>query len=257
MTDVTHHAAGTFCWADLGTTDTAAARAFYCALLGWTAADQESAAGPYTMLSSKGRQVAALYALGGAMAGLAPQWLPYLAVESADEAARAARAAGATVQGEPFDVETVGRMVLLQDPEGARFALWEARAHIGASAVGEPGALCWNELSSTDVPRCERFYVDAFGWTASDERIDGAPYALFEHDGRPVAGMMPLPDDWSGEGSHWLVYFGAHDADATVREAERLGGRVVVPPTDVPDVGRFAVLRDPQGAKFAVITIVR
>ena len=111
------YAPGTFCWADLGTPDAAAAKRFYTALFGWSADDRPI--GPdasYTMLTVDGRAVAALYALEPAHSGAPPHWLSYISVASASDLAKRAKELGAAVLMDPFDVLDVGRMALVQDP---------------------------------------------------------------------------------------------------------------------------------------------
>src|SRR5689334_16607983 len=163
------YASGTFCWADLGTSDATDARRFYTALFGWTADDRP--AGPdtlYTMLLRDGASVAALYAQDTGLAGGPPHWLSYVSVAGAAHAAQRARALGGTVVVEPFDVLDVGRMAVVEDPAGAVFALWEPRRHAGAAVVGEPDTMCWTELVTARPGVGRSFYGGLFGWVAGE-----------------------------------------------------------------------------------------
>ena len=156
MTVVATHAPGTFCWADLGTTDAAAAKRFYPALFGWDFDDMPMGDGAfYTMFEVGGKPVAALYQQDPQQQAqrIPPNWLSYVSVESADRMAERTRSLGGTVMMDPFDVFEVGRMTIIQDPTGAVVALWEPRTHIGAGIVGEPNTLCWNELTTSDPER--------------------------------------------------------------------------------------------------------
>lgn len=242
-------APGTFCWADLGSPDAAAAKHFYTSLFGWTAEDRPMGTDAvYTMLTVGGRPVAALYQQDPAQQGLPPQWLSYISVSSADAAAHRALELGGTVLMEPFDVLDVGRMALLQDPTGAVVALWEPRTHAGAAVVGEPGSIGWNELHTTDVSRAGRFYQALFGWT-----VRSGIYTTFSGADGSWGGMRSSSAAGARGAPHWLVYFAVTDCAASAAGARALGGTVRLPPTHVPEVGRFALLADPQGAAFAVI----
>jgi predicted enzyme related to lactoylglutathione lyase len=83
----------------------------------------------------------------------------------------------------------------------------------------------------------------------------GGAYVTWLQGGQPVGGGMPMPKD-AGP-SHWLLYFGSADVDADAAKAATLGGRAMVPPTDIPGTGRFAVLTDPQGAYFALVKFAK
>lgn len=256
MAVVATHAPGRFCWVDLGTTDTADAKRFYAGLFGWSFEDRPIGNGQfYTMLFSGGKSVAALYqqdAQQQAM-GIPPTWLSYISVESADRAAERTRTLGGTVLMDPFDVLDVGRMAMIQDPTGAVVALWEPRKHRGAELVGEPNSLAWNELATTATGRAAEFYAGLLGWGAELQQYGPIQYTVFRQGNELSGGMLAIAPEWGPVPPHWLAYFAVADCDATVAEAERLGGSVQTPAQDIPGVGRFAMLHDPQGAAFAVI----
>jgi uncharacterized protein len=253
---IDRYAPGTFCWTDLGTPDAPAATRFYSALFGWTAEDRPM--GPdafYTMFHLDGRPVAALYPQEEAAPQGPPHWLSYVAVDNANEAAARTKALGGIVLMEPFDVLDVGRMTMVQDPTGAVVALWEARRHAGASVIGEAGAMCWNELGTTDIRRAGEFYSSLLGWSADTRPMGNFSYTTFTADGATRGGMMTIAPSWGPVPPHWLVYFAVGNCEGTVAHCQSLSGSVRVPPTDIPEVGRFAVLADPQGAVFAVIAL--
>ncbi|MCU1375080.1 MAG: Glyoxalase/bleomycin resistance protein/dioxygenase, partial [Actinomycetia bacterium] len=132
---------------------------------------------------------------------------------------------------------------------GAAFAIWQPDTHPGAGIVNEANTLCWNELSTRDVPAAAAFYEQVFGWKA----VDQGGYTQWELAGEAVGGMMATPDMVPAEvPAHWMVYFAVDDTDATVAKATELGGSVIVPAMDI-EPGRFATLADPTGAMFAVI----
>jgi predicted enzyme related to lactoylglutathione lyase len=258
MKEITAHAPGNFCWVELGTTDTEAAKKFYSALFAWGIND--TPAGPegvYTLLRIKDKDVAALYQLNEQQKsqGVPPHWLLYIAVADADESVKTAVALGGKTLLEPFDVMDLGRMALLQDPTGAAFALWQARKHIGVQLNNQPNTLCWSELATTNTDDAAAFYTKLFGW--STKAGDAAPdmYTEFINGGIPIGGMLQMPAEWGNVPSHWAPYFQVTDCDATVKQAQALGATIRVPPTDIPNVGRFAVIQDAQGAHFSIIKL--
>jgi predicted enzyme related to lactoylglutathione lyase len=154
---------------------------------------------------------------------------------------------------DPFDVLDVGRMAMVQDPTGAVVALWEPRRHAGAGLTGEPNAICWNELATTDTGRAGAFYTSLFGWSTETQPIGSGTYTMFTDAGVPRAGMMAIPTELGPVSPHWKIYFAVSDCEGQTTLAQSLGGTVRFPPTDAAGVGRYSVLADPQGAVFAVI----
>jgi hypothetical protein len=258
MPAVDSYAAGSFCWADLGTPDAAASKQFYTALFGWTAEDRPMGPGAsYTMLTLHGRAVAALYGQEAALGAGPPHWLSYIAVTCVSDVARRARELGGSVLLEPFDVLDVGRMALIQDVTGAVVALWQARRHAGAGIQGEPGTMCWNELATSDIRRAEAFYGSLFGWSAVAREIGKTTYTTFVQEGVPRCGMLTIPTAWGPVPPHWLVYYSVRDCRGQAALVQSLGGTIRVPPTDLPEVGQFSIVADPQGATFAILEPVQ
>lgn len=254
MAEMTSYPPGTFCWVDLATPDPEASKAFYGDVFGWTARDLPTDPGPpYTMLSFDGRQTCGLYRLPPGR-GENAYWSSHVSVSDVDAAAKRAVDLGATLVRPPTDVMEEGRICYIQDPTGALVGLWQARANAGAEIDNQVGARSWNELLTTDTEAAAAFYGALFGWThrVSPEVMDGR-YVIFELDGTPVGGMLEIRSDWGPIPPNWTVYFGVADCDGTLETAGRLGGSVLMGPMEVENVGRFAHLRDPQGATFAVI----
>jgi uncharacterized protein len=117
------------------------------------------------------------------------------------------------------------------------------------------GRFLWYELLASDTAVAKTFYTRLIGWgvTAWDGGETGK-YEMWAIGDRPVGGMMTLPEEAKAAGAppYWLPYVGAPDLDATARRAVELGATTCVPPTDIPGIGRFAVIADPQGAAFAL-----
>ncbi len=128
--------------------------------------------------------------------------------------------------------------------------------HIGAKVINEHGALVWNELATNDTEKAKEFYTELFGWTLDEMDMgSGLIYTTFVNGDRPAAGMMKIEEGMGDMPSVWSVYFAVDDCDSCVEEARSLGAELVIPPTDIPEVGRFAFLMDSQGAVFAVIKL--
>ena len=256
MTQVTRHEPGSFSWAELATSDPSGAKEFYGALFNWTAVDSPMGPGAediYTRLQSDGGDVGALYKMlpEQAASGVPPNWLSYVTVSHADDTVKQARTLGGRVVAEPFDVMSYGRMAILQDPGGAVFAVWQPGSHAGAERVNEPGALSWCELATHDVESAGTFYANLFGWTLKTS----PDYTEFLRGGTAVGGMYALGPQAPDVPSNWMVYFQTADCDATAAKARSGKGEVLVGPKDLPGVGRFAVVQDPQGAAFAIVTV--
>lgn len=255
--EMTAYSPGTFCWTDLATTDPGAAKKFYSELLGVTVKEAEGGV-PYTLLQLKGKDVAGLSELMKEQKeqGIPPHWLSYVSVSNADEAAEKAKSLGGKILMKAFDVMTIGRMAVLQDPTGAVFAVWQPKEHIGARYFGEPGSLCWNELMTTNTDAAGSFYTQLFNWTAETTPMGpGMVYTVFKRSNQPLAGMMAITKDMGPVPPNWMVYFAVDDCDQRAKLAEKLGAKTLVPPTDIPNTGRFATFMDPQGAAFAIIKL--
>jgi uncharacterized protein len=249
---------GTFCWVELGTSNSEAAKSFYTELLGWDFIDVPMGPeGVYTMLKLGDKDVAGLYQLMPDMVaqGTPPHWLSYVSVASADETAAKAKEAGATLLKEPLDVSTIGRMAVIQDPTGAVFALWQAGTHKGSAIYNVPSSFCWNELGTNDTTKAGDFYAGLFGWERDVMDAGGMEYTMFKNGERGAGGMFKISPEMGPIPPHWLVYFAVDDCDARVQKATELGATVMKPADDIPGIGRFAILFDPQGAAFAIIKL--
>lgn len=258
MTQITQHAPGTFCWPELSSTDQAAAEKFYPSVFGWEI--KLSPMGPdahYTIFLKDGKAVAALAQMMEDLRkkGVPSHWLSYVSTASAAETTARARQLGGTVIQDAFDVMDLGRMAVLQDPLGTAFAVWQAKSHPGAGVLEEPGSLCWTELVTTDTVKAGSFYTQLFGWTTADMPMPSGSYTLFKRGEKSAAGMMARTPEMGNVPAHWMPYFSVADCDKTVARATEKGGSTLVPPQEVPTVGRFALLQDPQGAAFAVIKL--
>jgi hypothetical protein len=241
-------------WHSLATSRRAGAHAFYGSLFGWTVHGFDLGAdGAGTFRSGSG-DVALLLPPAGDVESAA-RWLSYAAVRDLDDALELVRRAGGTVVAAPAETAGIGRAAVVADPQGAWFGLVRAPDAAAASPdVSGPGHFCWCELLSTDPHDALRFYPDVFGWTAVERNLgEHGQYWIFSSGDRDVAGMMqPTP---RADHACWLPYVEVVNAEETAAEVESLGGAIVTPPGDVPGRGRFAVVRDPEGALVAVYAL--
>jgi predicted enzyme related to lactoylglutathione lyase len=116
------------------------------------------------------------------------------------------------------------------------------------------GAISWSELLTSDVNGAKSFYEQLFGWTYEDAPMDEGTYTLVKVNGEEVAGIMTTPPDAGQMPPAWGSYVTVDDVDAAAEKAVTLGGTVYLPPQDIPEVGRFCVIGDPQGAFISMIS---
>jgi uncharacterized protein len=220
--------------------------------------------GEYFVARVQGRDVAGVGSLPDLGAPAVPSWNTYIRVDSADEAAERAEAAGARLLLGPLDALPAGRLAVLVDPVGAVVSVWEAHVREGAQLVNEPGTWAMSSLHTTDGEGAKAFYGSVFGWQPeafgpAEARMTlwrlpgyvggGGKWATVPSD--VVAVMAPTGDAAAAVPPHWNVNLCVEDADATVEQAAGLGGQVIAPALDTPGF-RSAVLADPQGAVFSI-----
>ncbi|MFD8416589.1 VOC family protein [Streptomyces sp. NPDC059650] len=250
---------GTPCWIDLTVPDQQAAIDFYCGLFGWQGEIGPAETGGYSVCTLKGKPVAgitrAMNPDGTVPDPLPPTvWTTYLSTDSIDSTVKSVTHAHGTVTVGPTDVMELGRMAVISDPGGAVVGLWEPRTFDGAGIVNEHGALIWNELTTGDLAAAAAFYSAILPVTTARSEMPGAEeYIEFKVDDRAVAGMMDVRNLPPGVPPHWQPYFHADDVDELQAAAVRAGGSVLAPAFDMA-AGRMAVLADPQGGAFSVIT---
>jgi predicted enzyme related to lactoylglutathione lyase len=244
--------------------DPPAAAKFYAQVFGWQTEDlmPNGSREHYIICKLRGRDVAGIVSAGPAPAPPRAIWATHVRVDSAEEIAEQAKAAGGAVVAAPWDSAAGGRMGVLADPAGAVFTVWEPGERCGARLVNEPSAYAISQLTTPDPNGAAAFYGQLFGWQADSSTFPGI--TLWRLPGY-VGGepKQPVPRDViavMARGEHtepgrWSVDFWIADADAAAQAATALGGEVVVPPRDVPGF-RNAVLADPQGAAFSVSKLV-
>jgi len=235
---------GTFVWHEQVSPDPAQAQQFYSELFGWETEVFKPGDADYTMIASGGRMHGGF---GMAMEGAPPpHWLGHVRVDGLEDAIERAQAAGGTVAAGPFEMSEVGHVAIVRDPAGAFVSLYEPN---GDQPRAE-GVFVWDELNVPDADVAQPFYEQVFGWSTVDAGPEYGGYRLFQIGENRVAGLMGFPD----AAPHWRPYVAVADVDDRTAVAKDLGATVLLEPTDVPMVGRLAVLSDPQGATFGIIT---
>jgi predicted enzyme related to lactoylglutathione lyase len=257
MTNIDKYNPGSFCWVELATTDQFAANSFYGALFGWGV--NNIPMGPndfYSMYQLQGRELGAACTLRPEerAQGIPPHWRLYIAVDNADATAARAAQLGGKVLAPAFDVMDVGRMAVLQDPTGAHFNLWQSKRDSANAISGVDGTLCWADLNTPDPERARKFYTDLFGWKMTDDTDDDPPsgYVHIQNGEDFIGGIPPVRPNSPRMPAHWMAYFQTSNCDATAAKAKQHGARFYMEPTTMENVGRFAIVADPQGAVFAI-----
>jgi len=259
MTEYANAVPGTFCWVELATTDPASARKFYSSVFGWSLSEMPMPGGDSYGVAqiAPGKNVGGITRLPeeAKQMGATPNWLSYVAVENAAAAAKQVASLGGRVVKGPLETPP-GNMVIVADPTGGVFALWQEHQSMGTFVYQEQNASCWNELMTSDVDRAGTFYGALFGWKAEATQMPHMTYTTFKKGDRTTAGMMPQPAEMTGGRSGWTVYFAVSDADATAKKIASLGGRELVALRDFPNVGRLGYFADREGAPFAILNAI-
>jgi predicted enzyme related to lactoylglutathione lyase len=242
--------AGSFFWYELMTPDVAAAQAFYSSVVGWRPQKHD---GPhdYTVLMNPDQGV------GGIMTvpeGVPPHWIGYIHVDDVDAAAASAEKAGAKVEKGPWDIEGVGRVAAITDPQGTGYMLMkpfsnEQRPQV---APNTPGHIGWHELHARDWEKAWDFYSGQYGWQ-KDHAMDMGPmgtYQIFAENGQQRGAMFNSPNV-----PHpiWLFYFNVDSITAAQQRLEKAGGKIMNGPMEVPGGGWIIQASDPQGVMFAIV----
>ncbi|MFG2622948.1 VOC family protein [Streptomyces sp. NPDC048507] len=249
-------------WLDLGSPDTRAAAAFYGGVFGWEFTPAGPEGGGYGFFRTGGGTVAALGPL--TEEGAASAWMVHFQSPDVRATAQRVRDGGGTVRTEPMDVMGEGVLAQFTDPQGAQFACWQPGKTGGLDVAGAENSLVWVELHVPDQQAGIDFYASLFGWRHSGMPMPGMLYQVLSvadgaQDQGSFGGVAPQggADDWAGaaagETSRWVPYFHVGDVDATAGRIQDGGGSVLVPPADLPAVGRIAWAADPAGAVFALL----
>jgi uncharacterized protein len=242
-------------WTDLATSDVEGAGKFYSAVFGWKVeVSPDPQYGGYALAKIQGKDVAGIGPKPMPEAPVA--WTVYIGTPNAAETAKKAEAAGAKIIAPVMEVGDQGHMAIIQDPSGAYLGLWQATNMQGAQSTGA-NSMGWAELNARGFDKAESFYKNLFGW--GEKKTPGAgenpDYTEFQLHGDSVAGGMEMNSMVPAEvPSYWMVYFNVDSVDKAFDKVIAEGGKELVSPQDMPG-GRFAIVSDPQGASFGLLTM--
>lgn len=247
---------GRIVWHELMSDDVPGSIAFYSALFGWqTNAVDMGGPAPYQMIQNGEATI------GGFMAKHAEDpspchWVAYTNVPDVDAAVATALANGGSAPVPAMEVPDVGRFAIIRDPQGGLISAWRGSGEEAPELTGPApaGAFCWDELVTTDAEAAKAFYSALFGWSPAPMDPENPDrYTFFMRGGdKCEAAMMPIPAEVENPQTAWIAYVAVTDLDASAARAEELGAITFVPPSEIPGYGHFSVLRDPQGANFAM-----
>ncbi len=244
---------GKFVWFEHVSAEPAKAREFYSALCGWSVQPMPMGDQPYDIIMNGDKGIGGLRS---ADKGTSAHWASYLSVEDVDKSFASATKAGASAMMAPTDFGDVGRAAAVKDPTGAMVCLWKGAQDDPVDVDKTPvSAWFWNELWTTDAKAALAFYEKALGFShdSMDMGPQGTYYILKDAKGTMRGGLMQVGADVPMP-SQWLPYIHVADCDAASKKAMKLGAtKTVVPPTDIPNIGRFTVLIDPLGAPIGLI----
>lgn len=255
MTNASSALLGRPVWYELMTTDPAAAETFYTTVVGWTSAPFEGSPTPYTIFKRSGDVgVAGVMKTPDGMR-VPPFWTMYVAVPNFDDAVARIKRLGGRELVPAIDVPEVGRLQMMQDPQGAAFSIIQPASSEGRPETApEVGEGSWHELMTTDAPAAMTFYSEVFGWQPS-ETTDMGPMGQYHMFNRPhgmIGGMMNKPPELAHVPPNWGIYFRVPDIDAAVSRITANGGQILHGPMEVPGGDWIVNAMDPQGAAFSL-----
>ena len=248
---------GWFVWEELMTTDVASAASFY-KKVGGLKTKQASFDPNYTMFEGAKGNMGGLMTLPAEAkaGGTPPSWISYIGTPNADETARQATALGGKIAKAPWDIADGGRIAILQDPQGAIFAIYSNPKVTAAPPHPALGHASWHELATSDHVGAFSFYQKLFGWYIVNDQDMGpgmGVYRLFAPEGSKdaVGGMYTKPPA-PPRPSAWLPYIKVADVKAATERAKSLGATIFHGPAEVPGGGWITMGADPQGVAFAI-----
>jgi len=247
---------GSFIWYELLTSDPDAAAAFYGEVIGWTAAGAGQPGVDYRIFSAGGTPVAGHMKLpdGASEMGMRPGWLGYIGVDDVDAAVGDIERAGGKVHMPAMDMEGVGRMALVADPQGIPFYVMRGESEEASTsfAPAEARHCNWNELSTPDQDGALAFYTGRFGWEKGEVMPMGemGGYQFIDHDGSMIGAIMTAPP---GRPAGWNFAFGVPSIDEAAERIPAGGGTIHHGPIEVPGGDWVIMANDPQGVAFMVV----
>lgn len=240
------HHQGKFVWYDLLTDDVMLAKNFYGELFDWSFKKR----GSYTVVLNNGQSIGGMLEIQSKDGeDSTARWIPLLSVADVDQAVALVQKAGGTIHEGPVDIPKRGRSALISDPQGAPLSL--LYAFDGDPPDREPpiGSWLWIELWSENPEASLGFYQELCGYSSVK---DGENYWILERDEQRRGGIRSMSDEERLKVCCWIPVVRVPDTVTISDHAEKLGGRVLVPPSDTNDGGSVALIEDPRGALLIV-----
>ena len=246
---------GRLVWYELLTTDLAAAKKFYTNVVDWTTQPFDGSPTPYEMwMRPGGAPVGGLTTIPPGM-NFPPHWEMYVGVPKLEDAVAKVEKLGGSALSPVIEVQNVGRVRTMKDPQGAVFALHEAAPGSPDVPENEPavGAVSWHELHTSDAAAAMKFYSDMFGWRES-QVMDMGPMGKYRIFTRKfdLGGMMNKPKEMAQVPPHWGFYFRVTDVQQGADRVKANGGQILNGPMEVPGGDQIVNCMDPQGAAFSL-----
>jgi predicted enzyme related to lactoylglutathione lyase len=251
-----------FTWYELVTRDMDQAVDFYKQVVGWDIRDSGMPGIRYMIFGKDGKDVGGIMTWAAAGApGMPPEWMGHIHTAKLDGELKAVAANGGTVIKPAQDIPDIGRFAVVLDPQKVKYVLFEPARQdtpprLDQMAVGNVG---WHELLTDDAAKAFDYYSRHYGWQKDYAHDMGAMgiYQTFRTD-KPLytGGMMSIknrPGIPQGTSPQWKFYFTVDDIEVAQKRVIEAGGKVVMPPMDVPGGSRVLQVVDNQGCNFALM----
>ncbi len=248
---------GRHTWRENFSDDPAANRAWYNGFMNWGHEAQDMGDFVYDMFKAGDLVLGGFCQLAEDQKkmGAPAHWLTYISVDDVAGGCGRAKEKGGQVLAEPFKVPGVGEIAILMDPQGGVFALFHGETEDPDHHNPPPphGDYWWAEYMAKDAPAAVDFYTHVLGWGTQTMPMPNGEYTVFTVGEDGSCGCMAMPEGVQAP-SHWSVYFAVDDVDAAAATATSSGGNILAGPMDMPGVGRFVSVADPQGSVVGLIT---
>ena len=244
---------GKFTWFDLLTDDVAGAKKFYGPVFGWTFADTPGANGKYSVISVGSERIGGLFHRSKpAKSGPTTRWLSFISVPDPAAAARYAESHGGKLIAGPTSAPARGTHVVLQDPQGALFAVLKSDSGDPIDDPAQTGEFIWADLFVPRPAAAVEFYRGLVGWTSEKSSSRGnAQHLVVSAGGFHRAGLTMLPDGAQQAG--WLPYVQVDDVPAALQRVTSAGGKILTTPNRDLLNGNLAVVSDPNGGVIGIV----
>lgn len=238
-----------FCWHGIITTDVEKAKAFYGEALGYSIVTAKMGDGEATMVAAA--NIPRAHISAPEAPGIPSHWDNYLRVDNVDATTKAAVSNGGKLVVPPTDIPP-GRFSVVTSPSGAMVSLFKEADDSATNAPAGPGSIHWTELHSTNLDADLKWLGETLGVTSQKMPMPNGDYFILNTEDGTLGGAMAQQQ--AGAPAFWLSWVQVDDVDETVKRVTRYGGKVLSPLMDVKEVGRMAVVADPTGGSFGVIT---